>query len=100
MAPKELRRHPRRPIQELVPITWEEPNSGQRGARVRCTDISESGMRVEVERPLPLRTMVKVDARKLGLIGMASVRYCRQGKNFKYIVGLEFTGGMVWRPTD
>jgi hypothetical protein len=68
---------------------WEA--SGQtRFAQGKCIDISETGMRMEVPVPVPLRTTVAVRAEKIRLNGSATVRHvARYGS--KYILGIEMS---------
>jgi hypothetical protein len=55
------------------------------------------GMRIEVPEPLEKQAYVTLRSNALSLHGRASVRSCtRQGT--KYLVGLEFSGGLKWKP--
>jgi hypothetical protein len=61
------------------------------------TDISESGIRLEVREPIDKQTYVTLQCPTLGLHGTASVRTCTR-KGTKFVVGLEFSGGLRWKP--
>lgn len=63
----------------------------------RTLNVSSSGMRVEVGEPIDMQTYVTVQCSALGVHGRASVRTCTR-KGMKYILGLEFGGGMKWKP--
>jgi hypothetical protein len=63
----------------------------------RSLDVSPSGMRVEVAAPIEKQTYVTVQCPALSLHGRASVRTCAR-KGVKYVVGLEFSGGLQWKP--
>jgi len=66
-------------------------------SRGRLVDISEAGMRVEVPEPLEKLTYLTVRADGLGIHGTASVRSCTR-KGLKYVVGLEFSAGLQYKP--
>jgi len=63
----------------------------------KCLDVSESGMRVEVSESIDRQTYVTVQSTPLALHGRASVRTCAR-KGTKYVLGLEFSGGLKWKP--
>jgi hypothetical protein len=65
----------------------------------RALNISASGMRVEVGDSIEQRTYVTVQCAALGLHGRASVRSCTR-KGMKYILGLEFSAGLKWKPPE
>jgi hypothetical protein len=54
-------------------------------------------MRAEVSQPIDKQTYVSLQCAALGLQGTASVRTCTR-KGAKYVVGLEFSGGLQWKP--
>ena len=88
----DLRRHTRSTQAAQVQIVW---NHGVLKGRI--INVSESGMRVEVSDPLEKQTYVTLQAASLGLHGSASVRTCTR-KGMKYLVGLEFSAGLKWKP--
>ncbi len=63
----------------------------------RAMNVSAAGMRVEVADPIDKQTYVTVQCAALGLHGRASVRSCTR-KGMKYILGLEFSAGLKWKP--
>jgi hypothetical protein len=78
---------------------WRDATGDDKFMNAPVQDISESGVGLEVLEALPVRSFVMLRAAKLGVHGRASVRHCsRQG--LKYRIGVEFTGGFRWKPTD
>lgn len=63
-----------------------------------CVDISRTGLRILISVPIPLRTSVCFKADCLAFGGSGIVRFCKR-LNGKYVVGLDFSGGLTWRPT-
>jgi hypothetical protein len=63
----------------------------------QCIDASGLGMRIRLEKPIPVGTVLSLQSPELRLSGDAAVRHCsRQGAVFE--AGVEFLGGMEWRP--
>jgi hypothetical protein len=93
----DLRRHQRTPIAVPVQLSWTDRAGNQKFAYAKILDVSESGMRVEAGESLAKHAYVALRAERIALQGSASVRSCtKQGT--KYIVGLEFSGGLKWKP--
>jgi hypothetical protein len=92
-----LRRHPRNEVRSIVQLVWKDHLGNEKYTKARTLDVSESGMRVEVPERIPERSYITFRADELSLHGTGSVRSC-QGKGLKYIVGLEFSTGMKWKP--
>lgn len=61
-----------------------------RTVRATCLDVSSHGACVECNEPLVARSILYLRAPSYGLMGNASVRYCRQ-QGQKYHIGLEFS---------
>ncbi|HUA17320.1 MAG TPA: PilZ domain-containing protein [Bryobacteraceae bacterium] len=95
----DIRRHSRSPRSGPVQLTWKDANGNAQVSRGRLVDISEAGMRVELPEPLEKLTYLTVRADGLGIHGTASVRSCIR-KGLKYVVGLEFSAGLQWKPKD
>ncbi len=93
----DIRRHSRTPRTDPVQLSWRDRNGNAQVSRGRLVDISEAGMRVEVPEPLEKLTYLTVRADGLGIHGTASVRSCTR-KGLKYVVGLEFSGGLQYKP--
>jgi hypothetical protein len=60
-----------------------------------CLDISRIGLCTLVSEPIPVRTTVCFKSDSLALSGSGTVRHHKR-QNGKYIVGLEFGGGLKW----
>ena len=93
----DLRRQARRPITAPIQLSWTDIQGTEKFITARIVDISESGMRVQMREPLAKQTYVALRADQIGLQRRASVRTCvKQGTN--HVVGLEFSGGLKWKP--
>ena len=92
-----IRRHSRADTAAPLQIIWKDHGGLDKFTNARALDVSESGMRIEVIEPLPERSYVTLRSDKLGLQGSASVRSCTR-KGLKYVVGLEFSAGMKYKP--
>jgi len=68
-------------------------------ARTRALNISESGMAIELPEAAMPMSMIRFQSEKFKLLGSGAVRHCRRAGT-KYIVGLEFTDGLRWRPPE
>lgn len=86
---KEVRKGERRPFQGTVQISWQNRSGETRTVRAKCLDVSGEGARVECECAMDFRTNVYVQAPAHGLMGNATVRYCRSS-GIKHIIGLHF----------
>jgi hypothetical protein len=71
----------------------------QKFAYAQILDVSESGMRVELREALARQSYVSLRADQIGLQGSASIRSCVK-KGGKFFVGLEFSGGLKWKPKE
>jgi hypothetical protein len=92
-----IRRDERKSAAELVELTWKDRSGQEKFAKARSLDISELGMRIEVPEELEKQAYVTLRSNALSLHGTASVRSCTR-KGTKYLVGLEFSGGLRWKP--
>jgi PilZ domain len=92
-----IRRDDRIRTDQMVEVTWKDRSGQEKFARARTLDISELGMRVEMPEALDKLIYVTLRCSALSLHGTASVRSCvRQAT--KYLIGLEFSGGLKWKP--
>jgi len=87
---KDMRTGERRQFQGTVQVSWQIRSGEMRLVRAKCTDISEQGARIECEQPIESGTRVYLQAPAYGLMGNASVRYCRRS-GLKHVVGLLFS---------
>jgi hypothetical protein len=77
-------------FQGVVQISWQTQSGEMKTVRAKCLDLSEQGARVECESPIDFRMNVYLQAPAYGLMGNATVRYCRRS-GMKHIVGLLFS---------
>jgi hypothetical protein len=91
-----MRRQDRIEVAVPVDVMWTDRQGHERFATARSIDICESGIRIQVPEALPERSFVRLRADRIALAGSASVRSCVK-KGTKFMVGLEFSGGMTWR---
>ena len=94
---KEIRRYKRSKHITTVRLSWQDRFGNEKFAHARSFDISESGLRIEVPEAVPLQSYVTLQAQQLGIQGRASVRFCARVGG-KYVLGLEFTAGLRWKP--
>ena len=92
----EMRRQDRVEVVVPVDVMWTDRQGHERFATALSIDICESGIRVQVPEALPERSYVRLRADRIALAGSASVRTCVK-KGTKFLVGLEFSGGMRWK---
>ncbi len=78
-------------------LIWQDRSGTDRFVNGKCLDVSVSGLRAEVAEPIDRQTYVTLQCPALSLHGRASVRTCTR-KGIKYIIGLEFSGGLQWKP--
>jgi len=97
MTEGDLRRHDRTDVSAPVQLVWQDRTGTDRFENGRVLNVSASGMRVEVSEQIEKQTYVTVQCAALGLHGRASVRSCTR-KGMKFILGLEFSAGLQWKP--
>ena len=86
----DIRAGERRPFQGAVQVSWQTRSGEMKTIRAKCVDLSDLGARIECDAPIDLHTNVYLQAPAYGLMGNASVRYCRRS-GIKHIVGLLFS---------
>ena len=93
-----MRRVERTSAPGALTVRWLEATGASQNAKARVIDYSQTGVRIEMTKPIPVRSYVTLLAPELNKgtwAGWASVRYCeRQGA--KFIIGLEFAAGIRW----
>jgi len=87
---RDIRSGERRPFQGTVQVSWQTRSGEIRTIRAKCVDFSDLGARIECEQPIEFLTNVYLQAPRYGLMGNASVRYCRRS-GIKHIIGLLFS---------
>lgn len=80
-----------------VEVMWHDRFGREKYAIVQSFDISASGMRLSLPEPVAIRSLVQLQCLPLKIHGTASVRHC-EPKPGRYLVGLEFLGGLKWKP--
>ena len=95
----DLRRDGRKAFSGKISVTWSDEHGDPCTRNGECLDISTRGLKVKVDSEIPARTVVIVKARELDLHGSASVRSCTR-VGARYILGLEFVGGLKWQPPE
>lgn len=99
MRRHDLRREERQACAQLIGVMWRDASGDDKFMNAPVRDLSPRGGGLEIVEPVEVRSTVLLRAEKLGIHGQGVVRYCsRQG--FKYRVGVEFTGGMRWHPSQ
>ena len=87
---EKVRTGERRPFQGVVQVSWQTRSGETRIIRAKRTELSDQGARIECDNPIDLHTSVYLQAPAYGMMGNASVRYCRRS-GIKHIVGLLFS---------
>lgn len=78
---------------DLVDVQWKDKTGRKRHTVANLEDISLSGACVQVERPIPLQTNLRITYPKGELVGR--VRYCVY-REIGYFLGVEFEAGCRW----
>jgi len=89
------RRAVRYPCSGAIRLAW--TSNFDKYAMGECVDISRTGLRMLISDPIPVRTNVCFKADCLAFGGSGTVRFCKRLKG-RYVVGLDFSGGLTWRP--
>jgi hypothetical protein len=87
---KDIRAGERHPFDGTVQVSWQTRSGETRAIRAKCLDLSDNGVSIVSQQPLVVRTSVYLQAPAYGLMGNATVRYCRRF-GLKYIIGLLFS---------
>src|SRR5262249_17879326 len=78
---------------DLVDIQWREPTGRNRRGVANLEDISLSGACLQVERPVPLGSSIRIAYPTGELLGR--VKYC-VFREIGYFLGIEFDPGNRW----
>ncbi len=84
---------PRMLCADLVDVHWKDQAGRTRRAVANLEDISLSGACIQVDRPIPLNTGVRITYPKGEFMGL--VRYC-VFREIGYFLGVEFDSGSRW----
>ncbi len=88
---------PRMLCADLVDVRWKDPTSRTRRVVANLEDISLSGACLQMDRPIPLNTPVRISYPNGELSGQ--VRYC-VFREIGYFIGVEFDPGCRWSQRD
>jgi hypothetical protein len=94
---RDTRRQPRFHVESKVHLHWITSRGGLERLSGFCVEVSPTGMRVRLDRVIPLQALVNLQSPELRLAGEAVVRHCAR-RSGQFLVGLEFVGGLEWRP--
>ncbi|MGH9660095.1 MAG: PilZ domain-containing protein [Bryobacteraceae bacterium] len=78
---------------ELVDVRWRDKAGRTHKVTAILEDISTSGACVQLETPIPVDTIMRIDHSRGHLEG--NVRYCVY-REIGYFIGLQFRGGTKW----
>ncbi len=78
---------------DLVDIQWRDANGRSRRVVANLEDISLSGACIQMDKPIPIHTRVRMTYPRGEL--KAHVRYC-VFREIGYFIGLEFEEGNRW----
>ena len=78
---------------DLVDIQWRDQNNRNRRGVANLEDISLSGACIQVERPVPLGSAIRITYPSGELLGR--VKYC-VFREIGYFLGVEFDPGNRW----
>jgi hypothetical protein len=95
----ERRRYRRYAVDDApLQVSWLDLSGKMRITRTRALNVCEEGMAVQLPEPvMPL--LIRFQSDRFNINGAGRVRYCRRAGS-RYVVGLEFTEGLHWRPPD
>jgi hypothetical protein len=82
---------------DLVDLQWKDKSGRNRRSIANLEDISMSGACLQVERPIPLGTDLRMTYPKGELTGI--VKYC-VFREIGYFLGVEFEEGVRWTERD
>ena len=80
---------------EMVDVYWPKSPGIWRKDLANLEDISASGVCLQMDRPLPIGTHLRIAHPKGEFQG--EVRYCLY-RQIGYFLGIEFTSGCTWSP--
>jgi hypothetical protein len=88
MRRTDTRRQERVEFSDSIRLCWEENSNGTSFGSGHCINLSRNGLGIELNAPIPLRSIVSFRCERSGLSATAIVRYC-QRRGSRYSVGLE-----------
>ena len=91
----ETRAHARMLCSDLVEVFYRDETGHPRRAMANLEDISLSGICIQVDKPIPLDTVVHISHRKGTFQG--NVRYCLF-REIGYFLGVQLAPDCQWSP--
>jgi hypothetical protein len=82
---------------DLVDVQWKDADGRTKRTMANLEDISLSGACLQTDKPIPLKTTVRITYPKGELKGL--VRYCVY-RDIGYFLGVEFEAGSQWSQQD
>jgi hypothetical protein len=82
-----------------VHLNWLDGEGHSFQATAQVLDVSKTGMRVDLEKPIAAGTMVNLESVDFHVAGVAMVKHCR-AKGLNWVAGLQFAGGLEWSRTS
>lgn len=93
--PKDNRRHRRHAIPGKVRIFWRDAYGHSFQAMGQVVDISRSGVRLRIDKPIAPMTTLNLQSPDFRIAGVAVARRCER-RGLTYEVGIQFAGGLEW----
>jgi hypothetical protein len=90
------RRHDRHELPGKVRLYWRTAEGQSFHLPAKCLDISQSGIRLELERPIEAGTLVQLESPVFRVAGVAMVKRCERVR-LRHVVAIEFAGGLTWK---
>ncbi|HUQ90241.1 MAG TPA: PilZ domain-containing protein [Bryobacteraceae bacterium] len=87
------RLQPRMLCADLINVQWVDDSGRTRRAVANLEDISLSGACLQLDQPVPLKTILRINYPKGQLLGL--VRYCVY-REIGYFLGIQFEDGSAW----
>jgi hypothetical protein len=95
---RDLRSHPRYAVDSgIMQVSWLDMTGAMKMTRTRALNISEGGMAIELPEGAMLQSLVRFQSDRFKIRGQGIVRHCRRDGP-RFVVGMEFTEGLRWRP--
>lgn len=90
---QERRAEPRLLCADLIEVLWTDESGREQRSLANLEDISHSGACLQLDTPIPERTLLRLLHPKLELAGR--VRYCIF-RDTGYFLGIQFEPGCQW----
>lgn len=88
----ELRKVQRDPVEGKIRVNWRDRTGATFGSMGRLVEVSDGGVRVDLDRRIEAGLTVQIESADLRIAGLAVVRHCRQ-KGMGFRLGLQFGDG-------